>query len=230
MKKIEQNQIIEKIKNIIFKYYPIEENRIDSLMNGRNSEMDIDFIFNGNSINETTINVFNGNKFSKTLVEKNSIKGLVDKQIIIELISFILSDHDVISNFYYNDKRIVLLFNVDLRENNMKGIGCQNILLTLDFSEHINFNQITDEYLYEIINNFYEKIKNTEQFKKDYDCFLDELKTAIIMDLSSKELSNIFKSLNEEDMRNILLNMSSDDFTDLYTNCEKSNQLVKKIR
>ena len=225
------NDIVEIIKNIIYKYHPIVDNRLNSIINYNKPEMEIGFkFFNKNNIDQVSVDFLDGTYYSKNYINESFIiEGFLCKETLINLMNFILSDHEIIKSFTYDNQKICFTFTVNCTENNLKGINCGDILLNLDFSFlDLNREETADKYLYCIIDNFYEYIKNTNQFKKDYDEFINEIKTDIIEALDKEELIQFMNLLNEQEMRNVLYKISDNRFVDLFESYDEK-KLVKKI-
>lgn len=93
-----EKEIIELIKKVIVSYYPIIDNRLDILMSNPTPTLDICFNFfeeNGKQI--TQIYFLKGTETVRQgTLEEFIINGYVSPNLIINLIFFLLKDHDII--------------------------------------------------------------------------------------------------------------------------------------
>lgn len=226
------DEIVKIIKNIILSRYLILEDRMDVLFKNPRPAMDINLYFykDGNDNDFTEIMFTDGTENSKcSMPERISINGLISFQTITNLIYFILSDHDYIKDIYKNVSEFKLSFDINLNDDNIHGVSCGTIGLRLDFSSYPSHEELLNNYIKIIINNFYNELKYTENFKREYNKYCSLTKEKIINSLSEDDLHLFTHLLNYEELCNILLNIPNDRFIELYDEFENKKRNEEKI-
>ena len=157
----EEERIIETIKGVLLSKHPIVNDRIDLLLHHQ-KQFDISMKFvNVSGKDYTYINFLDGYTFCRNSIDSQIIiNGLVTKNTINELIFNILLDHDYIRDMYFGADTMKLSFIVDLRENNMKGIGCRVIGLGLDFHFHPEKEILLKHYSESIIKLYTDELNH----------------------------------------------------------------------
>lgn len=225
------NEIVETIKNIILDRHPIVNDRIDTIMKNNAPNMDIYIHFYNEPNNITGVMFLDGTiNYKSSIPERIIINDLISSTTVNKLIQFILSDHDIIKSINITKNEISLLFNVDLKEQNMCGISCGNIGLTLDFYGYTESNDLLDKYFKSIVTTFHKQLIYTEWYKQEYEKYRLKIKTQIINSLTETDLHKFINLLSNEDICNLLFDMPDDRFGEIYNqlqNIENSKELVK---
>jgi len=227
-------EILKCIKEIILDRHPIVEDRLSilypSFREPRTPEMEI--WFNFYQIEDKTItqiSFLDGTLFHKeSIPEVININGLISKTLICDLISYLLIDHDCFKNIYRNDTIIELSMIVDGRDENMHGISCGEINLKFDFHLHHDSNLLLKEYLKVITATFYEKLKGTSSFKKEFSNYCDFLKSEFINSSTIEELKGFIELLNSNDLCDLIFSIPNDHFVQLY-NEYSAQKNIKKL-
>lgn len=230
MKKIESTQtrindekeIIEFIKKIIVSYYPIVDDRLDILTNYPTPTLDICFnFFEENNKQMTQIYFLKGTEtLRKGTSEELIVNGYVCPSLIINLISFILKGHDVIRSIRYIQDNISVTFQVNLTEQNMKGISCGLISLNLEYHFCKEKEQEINTMLKNIFSTFFFELKDTPLYQKELEKYCDTLKAS----LTKEEIIMLLSMLEKENLNELLRHLPNDLFLSLYNN----NQELKK--
>lgn len=223
------NEILNTIKGVILKYYPVLENRLDVLFSYPSPTLDIYINFNNyDNKNHTQFTFGVGSEVLNCgTPDSIMVDGLVSSKVIVDLIGFILSDHDIISSINKTDKQINLSFKVNMKDENMCGIGCGEIKLNLEFYTYENHKELLDSYLNIIVTSFFDKLKNTESFKREYNDYCLMVKEKVINFLTEEQLHIFINMLNNEDLCEMLFNMPNDRFIEVYENFQNQKKLIK---
>ena len=99
--KNKDSEIIEAIINTITKYYPITDNRIESLLGPKSSvsKMTIDFTFVKVKDKDMTGISFDWSNNATSLPDFLEIDGLRTESLLYDLFTTVLKDHEVINIF-----------------------------------------------------------------------------------------------------------------------------------
>lgn len=148
-----EKEIIERIKSIIISRHPIMEDRFEKVMHYPAPRIDISISFiTYENEDYTVISFCDGDEVARVSIpERIKIKGLLSPNAINELIFEVLLDHDVIYGGSITKEEIRLTFGVDVRENNLQGISCSQIVLVINAYCHQDGKNIIDNYSEEII-------------------------------------------------------------------------------
>lgn len=231
----DSDKIVEEIKKIIISRHPIIENRSEVLMKyGRpRYAMDIEFNIGKDDDYFTQVCFLDGtNNFKSSIKENLMIKGLVDKEVLIKLIAFILENCNYIRTIdkcsgYKNIPAMFKLdFDINFGEHNEVGLDCHYLGLKMETYEKDAAN-IMKPYLVEIGNTYYDNLKHTYLFQKQYQNYMELSKDEFLNSLNSEELRYFFELLDDSILRNMVLNMANDEFIDTYKKFENSK--VKKL-
>ena len=218
IKELKKENIVDNIQDIILKLYPIVDNRSEVLFAHSREQLDIDlYFYSDEKIGDITQVMFcKGNNSRRTSIDDIlNIENLITEEEIINLIKFILSYYDYIKNFYINNDTIYLSFGVDLSNAEKSGISCHTIDLTLDFSRYKEKDNIMYPILKRIIETFYEQLKNTETYKKEYSKYCDKLKIDFIEEVSTNDLELFMSLLTNEDFKQIIKLLPNERFIEL---------------
>lgn len=225
MERVELNsdkniEILQEIKEVILNKYPIIDDRFDIITSYPRPAIDIDINFynDDENIEATGILFCAGTEVMKTSIpERLVINGLISPKIVIDLISFIISDHNYIKNITRTDNQIKLIFDIKMTEENMCGMSVGEIGLELDFHKYLNHENLLNSYLKEIVNTFYEQLKETDSFKKEYAEYCLLAKEKVINSFNEQDLQMFMELLSNEDICRMLLDMPNNRFIELYS-------------
>lgn len=242
IRKEDNIDVVESIKNIILNRYPILENRMDALELPRVLEINMKFYKDDHDQEGVHIMFLDGtNNFKCSIPERIMMNQLITTEMLCNLIQFIVADHDWVDflEVPYNNagwQKIKLSFLVNQREDNMRGMGCWDIQLVLDFSKHSDKKELTVQYLDAIVHRFYKQLKDTPYIRRQYHDYCLKEKTKILNSFSDSELHDFMNLLSTEEVCQILSSLEDQRFIELYQNfmeqksdCKDNNrQLVKK--
>ena len=219
-------EILDNIKKIILNRHPIVDDRLDFLMSNSNMEINIKFYNQPNVI--TDILFLDGtDNYKSSIQERIKINNLININTINEVIRFLISDHDIIRSINKSETEIKLQFVVNLCDDNLKGISCSTIELSLDFYGYDNYEEIINMYFKSIIKEFFNQLTHTEWYKEEYKKYFIKTKAQIINSLNEEDLQTIFGLLTNEDKCNILFNIPDDRFGEIYSELQIMRDKVK---
>ncbi len=211
-----EKEIIELIKKVIVSYYPIIDNRLDILMSNPTPTLDICFNFfeeNGKQI--TQIYFLKGTETVRQgTLEEFIINGYVSPNLIINLIFFLLKDHDIIRSLNHTQDNISVTFQVNLTEQNMKGISCGLISLNLEYHFCKDKEQEINKMLKNIFSTFFFELKNTPLYQRELEKYCDIIRTS----LTKEEMIILLNMLEKENLNQLLHYLPNDLFLTLYNN------------
>lgn len=215
-------EVVEFVKSVILKNHPIDD-RIDMLLRCPSPAMDIRFDFyEDQEKTYTDLFFMDGNdNYMHSLYDSLTIDGLVSEKVIIDLVKFILTDHDYISSFSFNDGNIFMNFKVDLKDENMYGITCGTIGLNFYYYQSKNSQLIKQKYSKLLISNFIDYMKNTEFYKKAYKTYTTSFKSEFISKISEENLYKFIKLIDKDTLKNILINMPFESFINAYNEMQE---------
>ena len=148
-----KENIIERIKSVIISRHPIVEDRFDKVANYPAPKIEVRLkpvSYDNGDV--TVVHFCDGDETALIgISESFVINGLIDSNLINELIFEILLDHDYIHCATLNKDRFSLYFGVVLRENNMHGISCSQIDLIIDTSSFREGEELMTEISNEVI-------------------------------------------------------------------------------
>lgn len=229
-------EILKCIQEVILERHPIVEDRLHilypSFNEPRTPEMEIDFNFYKVDNNDITQICFQDgtSNYRQSIPNRIEINGLISKKVICDLISYLLTDHDVFKDIYIHETSILLPMIVDGRDENMHGISCGEIILNFDFHYHPDSKLLCNQYLKVIATTFYEKLKGTNTFKREFSNYCDNMKIDFLKSLTFEDLKRFIDLLNYDDLNGLVYSMPNDRFVQLYNeynNQEEEKQLIK---
>ena len=195
-------EILEKIKNIIITLHPYMENRLPILLKYPNPSMDISFFFHPTG---TTIIFADGLETSKrSITEKIELDFWVDSELINSLIALLLQDHDYISDLKKGKDTLSIGTDVELSLNSYSGIACGIINVELNFHGCPNKEKLLNEYYDSLVCTFYDQVKDTPGFKYQFEDEGMIVKKDLIKKLTKDEMLSILSTLSEENLREII--------------------------
>lgn len=221
-----EKELLEEIKKIILGYYPVIDNRMDLLFAAQRPALDICFYYyEADQKKETQISFLKGTESVKlNTSEKIWLDDYVSSNLIIELISFLLQDHDVISSFWKNSNEIELTFKIDLKEANSRGISCGEIGLKIDYYSCPEKEALMNSLLKKIFLHFFYELKNTTLYQKEYQNYCAFIKEDFRANTTEDELRALLNTLSKDDLMNLITNMSNESFLSLYQTFKKEEK------
>lgn len=220
------DEILDNIKKIILSRHPIVDDRLDFLTGNSNMNINIDFYSEPNVT--TNIMFLDGtDNYSSSVPERIEINNLININTINEIIRFLISDHDIIRSINKSETEIRLQFVVNLCNDNLKGISCSTIGLSLNFYRYANHEEIINMYFKSIVKEFINQLTHTEWYKEEYKKYCIKTKAQIINSFNEEDLQTIFGLLTNEDRCNLLFNMPDDRFSEIYSELQTLNDKVK---
>lgn len=226
-------EIINAIKEIILSKYSILENRMDMLFDeDRVIGIHLHFIKDTNKKNNEWTHIYfmdgTSNGQSKT-PESIDIEGLMNNETIFGVMEFLLEDHDVISDIYKRDKEIEIYFLVNMSDENMKGMGCYQIRLVLEFRKYPNPEDLLNYYFISIFRRFHKELQRTSFFEKEYQNYCINKKQEIINSLSLEDLHKMVGLFTNHDLCSILFSLPDERFFELYAELEEKEASKRKL-
>lgn len=218
-----EKELLEEIKKIILGYYPVIEDRMDLLFAPQRPALDIHFqCYEENQKKETQISFLKGiESLRLSTSEKIWLDDYVSSNLIIELISFLLQDHDVISSFWKNSNEIDLTFKVDLKETNSRGISCGEIGLTINYRFCPEKEVLMNSLLKKIFLRFFYELKNTTLYQKEYQNYCAFIREDFRANATEEEIKALLNTLSKDDLINLITNMPNESFLSLYQTFKK---------
>lgn len=232
-------EILKCIQDVILERHPIVEDRLDilypSFNEPRTPEMEIQFIPNRIDNKDITEIIFldGTSNYKQSIPNKIVINGLISKKVICDLISYLLADHDIFKDIYIHETSILLPMTVDGRNENMHGISCGEITLNFDFTYHHDNKLLCKECLKVISTTFYNKLKGTDTFKREFTNYCDNMKLDFLKSLTFEELKKFIDLLDYDNLYNLIYSMPNDCFVQLYNeynNQENPKNLIKYVK
>lgn len=237
-KYIEKKMIFKKIKEEIYKLYPVLEPRVIRNKNesGYNSnELGINFYFydiDDSICAQICFFKDNGLGFKYCLVDDDFAD-----EVIGNLIRFLLIEFPYVNNLNTCSNGFKMEFGIGVEQHGNRGISCSKVNVSFDTHPDLisRFSSLFSYYLEYIMFTFQEEIsKNPECSKGYYRGYYDMLKPMMIKNLTSDELKKIINLLTDEEIKKLLLGISDSRFfelTDSFYNKDKKGMVreLKKV-
>ena len=232
-----EDEIFNKIKDVMYKLHPIKKPRIDSWKCFCNCikkpEMAITFYFykDDDGLTRTQVLFLDGTESSKhSTGDIYVVKSELSEQTIGKLISFILSEFPYIGSLHQCGSGFEISFNIGLENEEQEGISCSKINIWFETHPNIygQFKQLFHDYLEYIVDTFYVEVSKTPQFIDAYRRYSDKLKEEIIESLSYEELQKFVKLIDEKKLRILLSELNNDYFFELCNSFQEQNETTKK--
>ncbi len=229
---INQNEVLDKIKNEIYKIHPILNPRKN---NEIKSIMEIYFTFQESYDNKkiTTIGFLDGNEYSRISSSTTyKLDEYIDFKIVNQIISYLISNYTYISNFSINQTSFSLTFECPFEMRNQEGISCDKIILKLNARDK-EFVSVLNQYLINILFQFTNELSQTQTFQYKYIEYCNSLQKKILNSLNDSEIEQMIQMLPIEKKRELLKKLQSQYFLQFYQenyyqDKELPKQLVKK--
>ncbi len=217
-----KEETLNNIKSTIYKIHPLKRPRVCMpklfTIDAPEMEVELYFFVDNQNIQKTQVIFSDGNYYHKTSKSYFTIDNLISKEIVIELIDFLLENFPIISNFNVDKSTISLEFTFSAEKNMTRGISCRSLKLIFISKEKKN---IINDYLKCILENYSDKLSTTTLFKERYEEYLDNNKKEIVNALDREGLQEIINSLSEEELKELLQKLPHDILSNAYNGYEK---------
>lgn len=223
--------ILNKIKRILLSRHPIVNDRLDYLFD--KGEFDIGFnVYCDEGRMKTNIWFLDGKEYSRSSIQDTIV--LSDKlslNLLNSLITYILSDHEIISSLSTNyQTNIEMRFNVNIKDDTMKGISCRTIGLDINFYGKKNMSKYLEFYLKDIITVFFEKLKDTPFMKKEINKYVGRIKGQFLENCNEEDILELLSKLPVENLQKIIESLDANMFMELLQSETKDvDDNVKRI-
>ncbi len=208
----EYKELIELFQKCILEDIPIVKNRMEKMK--RNHEIldiMIDFVNARKDMSYIQLNHYN----------QINVNGIIDVESLKCLFTYLLEDHDIVSNFIVDNGFISLELAVDEELSKPEGLLCKEIKVFIDFRKTINPSDLENAVLQMLITNFSENLKNTYYFRE-----MQEEKRKNLTDfLTEQDLEKIKELLTKEDINKYLLTTSIERFDELYNEYQEQKEI-----
>ncbi len=208
---IKENYLFDWIKDIILKYCPITDDRLFLMDDARKTpELEIMIAFINN---ETRISfMFGSHSFKHSLIERANVNKYINDIQIINLIDFILSDHESISFINFDDiNDFSMGFAINWHEKSLHGIECGDITLRINFN---NNSELAKSYILTILNRYDKILEHTSSFQRMKAKYISSLKQSYFSSIDKDNLQDFISYLseNEDELRELLTHVNDDSF------------------
>lgn len=222
-------QIFNYIKSVVLREYPIS-NREEILFTHHSSAMDINFWFFKDEEEEETceIHFICGSKnYKSSIPDSLDLEGFLSAEVLFDFITFLLNDNRIITSINKGPNSIELNFKVNLSDNAMIGISCDEINITLDFFRFLNCERLLNYYFNLITLKFHDKLKYTAFYKNAFESYSSQIKNSFVDSLDEEELKRFLLLLDKEELKVLLDNISNERFNELYERYSDNNLVLK---
>ena len=194
----DSKSLIEEVKQVLFKYCPYTENRLDLMDGASKPEFDIHFSFGKDF---TQVDFVYGNHRAKCgVLEKIVVNRVVELSEIEEVIDFIKADHDYM--FYdkhnRNMKSAEFKFNINWGgEESIKGINCTTMGIILNFRCN---PELEKQYLYFLDKKYFNSSDISSENK-----YTEEVIKSYIDSLDKDGLVYLLNQMSDKDLKKLLI-------------------------
>ena len=198
MEKVEEKSLINKIEDVLLKYCPYTEDRLDLIDDGKRPEFDI-YVYFGKDF--TQVYFVHGSHRNKIAVEAEMNENQVLELSEIEkLIDYLKDDHRSMRFDKHDRTNKIAEFKFDINwggEESVKGINCSTISLVLSFRGNPDLEK---KYLYFLDKKYFNS--------SDVSCMRDyteEVIKSYVESLNKDGLMYLLNRMNEKDLKEILI-------------------------
>lgn len=223
MKVTNENEVVEKIINLINELHPAKTPRIDlhtPSFKRPSTDIEINLIENDN-MPYTFINILDGTESFKQSVPKGEmlIDVFLDTKILKKLIDYILTNFPIVYSFNVNEYSISI--NFSFSKNNgfyeTSGLSLENINLEISIRD-LKLKNKLKEYLIFIISTYESVLKQTSFWQEN----IQKYKKKILFEMEYNYIIDFISHLTEDEIRKLLANISNERFI------EVMNELTSK--
>ena len=198
--------LITYIKSVILKYCPYVEDRLSILGSAKSPELDIELNICNNE--SQIMFMFGNSSFKSSVPERATISYIISFEEIVDIIDFILEDHEAIKGINLYGKKIDLKFAVNWTNNSIKGINCSDIGLNLNFENM----EVKKQYLYLLFQRYYTYLEQVPTFKTMKNKYIDSMKHSYFDALDKTGLITLLNGMCEIELKELLHNLDNDIF------------------
>lgn len=223
MKVTNENEVVEKIINLINELHPAKTPRIDlhtPSFKRPSTDIEINLVENDN-MPYTFINILDGTESFKQSVPKGEmlIDVFLDTKILKKLIDYILTNFPIVYSFNVNEYSISI--NFSFSKNNgfyeTSGLSLENINLEISIRD-LKLKNKLKEYLIFIISTYESVLKQTSFWQEN----IQKYKEKLLFEMEYNYIIDFISHLTEDEIRKLLANISNERFI------EVMNELTSK--
>lgn len=223
MKVTNENEVVEKIINLINELHPAKTPRIDlhtPSFKRPSTDIEINLVENDN-MPYTFINILDGTESFKQSVPKGEmlIDVLLDTNTLKKLIDYILTNFPIVYRFNVNEYSISI--NFSFSKNNgfyeTSGLSLENVNLEISIRD-LKLKNKLKEYLIFIISTYESVLKQTSFWQEN----IQKYKKKILFEMEYNYIIDFISHLTEDEIRKLLANISNERFI------EVMNELTSK--
>ncbi len=227
MELIKENDMMEKIKQEIYRLYPIQNPREKENIPYAEMEINIEYSIRENEP-YTSIYFLNGNDSYKISTETSYlINEHISNEKIRELINYLLAEFPIIAGLDVRNNSYILQFIYPMEMESIEGVSCNSILLNINIRQK-ELLPLLRNCFKDIIMNYYDKMKTTPLFQNEYQKFCEQYKETIINELSDEDIMKLLNQLPKEDKISILKNISENYLLEFYDKKNQQEEIVLK--
>lgn len=207
-----QEELINKIEEVITSIHPYMENRLELLMQAPIPAMDIILYY---SPDDTTVTFWDSTEVSKMSIVSDDITvpQFLDRFFVSALISMILKDRDWIKSLDKDNNRVTFVTDFPRSLNNISGIGCGELNIVLDFSNHPDKERLIDYFYTSLLCQYYLGPKGAANLSPaDSD---EASKRETIESLTKEEALALLSQLDENELKRLLMQIPASEFKQL---------------
>lgn len=223
-KYIEEKEIYEKIKEVIYSLCPIKKPRMKFDEEGfyQNICLRIYFYFYEDSTGKiiTQLSLL---KEGKQLPISYLTNQKIKEDTIKKIMEFIFSEFPYVNNLQTRLNGFDIDCGIGLENFLDEGISCNKISIIFETHPKLckDFSDLFENYLTHIMTNFINHMERAPQIRDAYKKYKINMQKRIINNLDYEELKQLIMGLTEEKLRELLISMNSDNFFEL---CDKIQQ------
>lgn len=222
-------EILKAIKDVLLKKHPIVDDRLDYLFGSGEFDIALSlYDYQGNAY--SIVSFLDGTENARMgIVDSVKLNERFSINLVNNLIFYILTDHEIISEFYKTSNSIEMKFRVDLKNENMKGISCRTIGLSLHFYGDADMESYKELYFKDIITIFFEKLKDTQYMKNEFNNYVSNVKKELLSKSSKEDILEFLSKLSVEELEKIIEAMDPYFFMNILNSIRNKSGNQKQI-
>lgn len=229
MKELQEKDVYENFKEVIYKLYPIKKPRMElkeEYISTNNANLKIVFCFyksKNNMIKTQMYFVKDNNGMSKFYF----IDDKLSNNTVGKLISFILKEFPYVRSIQTSSMGFDIECVIGLEQFEEEGISCSKVNIVFNSSIKLanEFDGMFQDYLNYILSNYMEYMSRAPQIKEVYKKYRSAIKKDIINSLTRVKLEEFINLLSDEELRDLLIGMNTDNF---FKVCDKFDKDINK--
>ena len=216
---IKEEDLVSTIKETIMKLHPISKPRIDENIQCTTQSPEMTIVLNcyqDDTNNCTQLFFMDGNvNYQKNTTDDYQMIGHVSNASVNKLLNLLLTEFPKIDDLTIESSFFSLKLVAPLEILNEEGIGCHSI--TLEFETYNpNLIGVLEGYFQFILENYYDEISQTSEFKNRYEKFHYGQQQKIMNSLSKDEMNGFLETLSIDTIHHLLTQIPSIEFMKLY--------------